>query len=307
MTRKIKKSSKPSFDFDFVNGLDEQLKRKMVDIYNINSLDIEDVFTDTQLSKIEQNPKYLYICLLIPEYDKSKRHFLIKEVHSFVSPEYFLLIDKNNSKHTKQFVNLKDSLVSGDQSSSFKLFYEMLDFLIIKAFKVIYKFMSEIHEVEENIFNFDTKQDLLKEILVIKRNLINFASTIEPIAELIYNLQTINTKFVTSDGIEFLDDSLDKIKKILNNTSNFKEQMALLTETNESLIARNTNETVKALTSVNIIVLIPTIVTSFFGMNVYFGWGGDNNSYVELLSIIVLMVVSSFAVLWYFRKKRWIQ
>ena len=295
-----------SFTFDFVNGLDSELKTKMENEYLIDSLDVEDVFTDTQLSKIEQKEDYLYICLQLPEYDRSERKFLIKEVHSFVSPKYFLLIDKNNSKHAKQFVNLKDNFLSEDQASSFRLFYEMLDFFILKSYKVIYKFISKINAVEEDIFNFNTKQDLLKEILIIKRNLINFESTIEPIAELIKNLQTINTHFVTTNGIEFLDDSLDKIKKILNSTSNFKEQMNLLTETNESLIARNTNETIKALTSVNIIVLIPTIITSFFGMNIYFGWDPTSMNFTQLLQIILMTIFSTTIVWWYFRNKRWV-
>ena len=305
MTHELKNSN-AVFTFDFVNGLSDKLKNKMEKEYFIDSLDIEDVFTDTQLSKIEQKPNYLYICLQLPEFDKSQRRFLVKEVHSFLSTEYFLLIDKNNSKHTKQFVNLKDRFLAEDQSSSFRLFYEMLDFLVLKSYKVIYKFMSEIRTVEDNIFSFNQKQDLLKEILVIKRNLINFESTIEPIAELLQNLQTIKTDFVTSNGVEFLDDSLDKIKKILNNTSNFKEQMALLTETNESLIARNTNQTIKALTSVNIIVLIPTIIASFFGMNIYFGWDAAATDFSQLAQITLAMIIVTAAVWWYFREQRWV-
>ncbi|GAB4146356.1 MAG: magnesium/cobalt transporter CorA [Patescibacteria group bacterium] len=296
----------PVFSYAFVEGLDEELKSELEEIYGIKELDVEDVFTDTQLAKIEQRPDYLYVALQFPEYEKSKRQFALKEVHCFLSEKFLMIIDKHHFKHAKQFNNLRDHLVEDDEATSFVVFYEMLDFFCTKAYRVLNKFKSEIGQIEADLFDFDTEEDLLQEILIIKRNLINFENIIRPLERVIVDLETKYIKFVNQKGVEFLDDSLDKIKKIVNNLQNYKEQMNLLTETNESLIARSTNETIKALTAINLIVLVPTIITSFFGMNVFFGWDPAAPSLHEIIGITLFVILSTLAIFIYFKRKRWI-
>ncbi len=38
------------------------------------------------------------------------------------------------------------------------------------------------------------------------------------------------------------------------------------------IIARMTNQTVRRLTLINIMLLGPSLIAAFFGMNVHFGW-----------------------------------
>ena len=102
-----------------------------------------------------------------------------------------------------------------------------------------------------------------------------------------------------------LDDSLDKVKKMINNLNNFREQMTMISETNEALIARNTNDTIKILTAVSLIAVIPTAITSFFGMNVYFGWT-TIDSYFPVALISFVVVSATVITLFYFKKKRWL-
>jgi len=293
-------------DYTVHLGLDQEIKEKMSTFYGIDELDIEDVFTDTQLSKVEYKDNYLYICIQFPEYDRSIRQFIIKEAHIFVAPKFLLLIDKDESTFINQFNNIKNKIITNDNITSFELFYEILDFIITKLTHVIFKFKKEISVIENEIFNFKTQEDLLKEILIIKRNLINFESVIHPIETLINDLETKKNIFLTHVEVELLDDTLDKVKKLLNNLHNFKGLMELITETNEVLIARNTNQIIKALTSVNIIVLVPTIIASFFGMNIYFGWDPQLPNYTGLLLVLAIIVSTTVIILLYFKKKGWI-
>jgi Mg2+ and Co2+ transporter CorA len=293
-------------NYVYIDGLDDTLRNTLETTYHIQSLDIEDIFTDTQLSKIEQRPNYLYIALQFPEFDKSKGQFLNKEVHCIISQEVLLVINKHEFKGLTQFNNLKN-VVLQDNPGSFNIFYEMLDFIVTRTYKTISKFKQEITQIERDIFDFEDSKDLVKDILIIKRNIINFASIIVPLDVLIRDLQSKRGTLITSEGIEKLDDSLDKIKKMLNNLNNFKEQMALLTESNEALIARSTNETIQALTIVNIIVLIPTVIASFFGMNIFFGWDPVQMNYWPLIVIITTMIGLTIATFIYFKKQRWIK
>jgi magnesium transporter len=297
-----------NFEYRYISFLDEEFRKELEEKYNIEELDIEDVFTDTQLSKIERRPNYMYVALQFPEFDKNQRHFTPKEVHCFVSKKYVLLINKNGYKHLEQFNQYRNS-VFNYEPDSINMFYEMLDYCVKKTYRVVQKFKIEISQIENNIFSFENNfRDLLKEILIVKRNLIYFISIIYPLQTVIEEIQSKHIAFWDKEeGVEELDDSLDKIKKIVNNLKNFKEQMALLTETNESLTARNTNQVIKILTITNLIFLVPTIITSFFGMNVYFGWNEESQNlqdFLPLAGILVLISTTTLGTIFVLKKAR---
>jgi magnesium transporter len=293
----IKKDTYKTF-----NGLSDDLKIILKDIYCIDNLDIEDVFTNTQLSKIEQRNEYLYVALEFPEYDKSRRHFVNKEIHCFISQTYLLVIDKHNFKHFQQFHNLKDAFVD-ENSTPFYQFYEMLDFIITKVFRVLGKFRAEVQEIELQVFD-DVEDDLVKEVLIIRRNLTNFMSIMYPLERVVLDLETKYTRFIDQRGIEKLDDSLDKIKKMLNTLANFKEQLVLITEANESQIARSTNQVIKTLTVFNIIIFVPSLITGFFGMNTYFGWFSKEDSLLPLAVVIATMIIMTAITFVYFKVRK---
>lgn len=290
--------------FEIIEGVTEELKARLQEEFDADKLDIEDVFTYTQLAKIERKEKYLYIALHFPQFDKTARHFVSKEVHCFITNEKALIIDKDRLRFLPDFVEAYGTQI--EDWTTFDAFYEMLDYVVTRLFKVIGKFQQEIRSIEDAIFTTADKQQLLLDILVVKRNLINYLSIIGPLYKAINELETKHANVITKKGLEKIDDSYDKIEKILNNLTNYKEQITLLKETNETLIATSTNETVKKLTGINLLVFVPSIVTSFFGMNVYFGLLGSEQSWWPIVWIIGVILALTISFYLYFRKKGWI-
>lgn len=118
-----------------------------------------------------------------------------------------------------------------------------------------------------------------------------------------------HSNLIDETGKEAIDDSLDKIKKLMNSLDNFRETMKLLTETNEMIIARNTNETVKRLTFVSILLLGPSFVAAFFGMNVHFGWLShlaEQNNTIPAIIILCIMLFLTIGMFIFFRHKKWV-
>lgn len=293
-----------NFQFIFVAGLNKDLEDKLLNLYNVDEHDIEDIFTSTQLSKAENRKDYLYVAMQFPEFDKPKGIFSIKEVHCILNSKVFLLIDKNEYKNAIQFNNLKQSLFEEDVSS-YDLFFEMMDYFVTKDFKAISHFRGEINELENAIFSFDIQKDLVKDILILKRNLASFYSVIVPLTSLVSDLQTKYNGTLDNLAYEKIDDTLDKLKKMINNLDTMSKHANLLSESNNALIARSTNEVIRTLTSISIIGIIPTMLYAFFGMNVYFGWSLDNNIW-PLIGIIGLSITLTGLVYFYFRRRDWI-
>jgi len=294
-------------NFEIVNGLSSELKHTLTNVYKFHPLDIEDVFTNTQLSKVETHNEYLYVGFHFPEFGKERSHFVSKEIHCFISRDKLLVIDKENYTHLNEFNEVRELIIE-DKDNTFDIFYEMVDFIITKIFNALSEFKYEIEEMEKMVFEPNVaSEDQLIKILVVNRNLINFISLITPIQSVILELETEKyNRFINEKGIEKLDDSLDKIEKMINRLHNYKEQIYTLKETNRIQIARNTNQTIKTLTGINLLILVPTIITSFFGMNVFFGWNQNTTSlfpFLFIVSIVILLTVSSFI---FFKYKKWI-
>jgi magnesium transporter len=68
-----------------------------------------------------------------------------------------------------------------------------------------------------------------------------------------------------------------------------------------SIIANNLNMVIQRLTIITIVLMVPTLVSSFFGMNVSLPL--HDNKYAFLL-ILIIAVILSLLIVWFFRRKQ---
>jgi magnesium transporter len=283
----------------------ENIARELEEQYNVTDLDVEDVTTNTQLSKLEKRKEYLYVALQFPDLDPYEKIFVTKEVHFFVLKKGLVVYDKHGFSLINNFV-LRHQHRFEHCTNSFEGFYELLDYCITRLARAMPKFMEEVDELEADLFSRKgTDKDFIFDILVQKRNLTNFLSNITPVGVVVKDLQHYYVKDNQTDQVELLDDTLDKIQKIESNLKNFLEQISMISEANEQLIARNTNEVIKVMTGTSIVIIIPSFIAAFFGMNIYLGWDPAEHNWIPLAFVLGSIVASISGVIWYFKKKNW--
>jgi len=101
-----------------------------------------------------------------------------------------------------------------------------------------------------------------------------------------------------ADLIEDVNIEMTQARETTNIYSNILESTM---DTYQSIINNNMNTIMRTLTSVTIILMLPTLVASFFGMNLI---NGMENSPVGFIVAIILSVVISVVSLLIFRHKR---
>jgi magnesium transporter len=72
-------------------------------------------------------------------------------------------------------------------------------------------------------------------------------------------------------------------------------------DTYQSIINNNMNTIMRTLTSVTIILMLPTLVASFFGMNLINGM--ENNPVGFIIAIVISVIISVLSLL-IFKQKR---
>lgn len=103
------------------------------------------------------------------------------------------------------------------------------------------------------------------------------------------------------DG-ELLDDVLTENRQAIEMVGIASDILSQMMDAFASIISNNLNVVMKFLTSATIILMIPTLVASFYGMNV--GLPLQNSPYAFLLTL-VLSFAMSIVVVYIFWKKDW--
>ena len=101
-----------------------------------------------------------------------------------------------------------------------------------------------------------------------------------------------------ADLIEDVNIEMTQARETANIYSNILESTM---DTYQSIINNNMNTVMRTLTSVTIILMLPTLISSFFGMNLI---NGMESNPVGFVIAIVLSIMISVATWFLFRKKR---
>lgn len=290
-----------------INDPTEKELNQLKQVYKFHALDIEDCLTENQRPKIDDYEDYLFIVLQFPVKKGKKGQIRIAEVDIFVGQNFVITLHddsniiKNLFENCKKNKKLREEYMS--KGSGYFL-YMIIDDLFAAGFPLIEEMTKSLNELEADVFENDYSRDRLKDILFLKKNIINFRRIIMPQRVIIAQLEHKNKKFLAQNLEVYFDDVVDKIEKIWNNLENLQELVASLQETNESIISHNTNNIIKILTIFSVIMLPLNFITGFYGMNVA-GLPYSQHSFaVGLVSSFLVVVV--LAMVAYFRYKKWI-
>ena len=95
---------------------------------------------------------------------------------------------------------------------------------------------------------------------------------------------------------------LKDISSLINHTDFGFERLEYLQNTVLGIINLDQNKIMKVFTLVSLMLMPPTLIASFFGMNVQFGWLGT--AAWSWLIALLLMVMSTLVVFWIFKSRK---
>ena len=184
------------------------------------------------------------------------------------------------------------------------LLYEIIDSMLDEGFRLVDYISNNTHVIEKSVFNVDaTRKDMLKDILILKKDIITFRRVVSPQRTVIAQLEHKNKKFLPENLELYFDDLVDKVEKTWSNLESMKDLVMSIQETHESIISHTTNNVIKVLTIFSVIMLPLTVLTGFYGMNVSLPFEQHEAAY---MIVIGGMIVIIGAMLGYFRWRKWL-
>lgn len=274
--------------------------------YDFHELDLEDCLSEHQRPKIDEYEDYLFIVLQLPSYDKRRKRVVSEEVDVFIGQDFLVTLHDGNLKSLRELVDqCKDdkgiTKEAMGQGTGY-LLYTIIRGLFNSVFPLLDDLARSLSAVEKDIFE-GLEQDLVKDILWLKKDVINCRRIISPQRAVVAQLEHKNKKFLPEDLEVYFDDVVDKIEKMWNTLENQKELIETLNDTNEALISHQTNRVIKMLTVFSVMLLPLTVITGFYGMNVQLPQAESTMAWVGITGGMVTMVVLMLA---FFKWNRWL-
>ena len=282
-----------------VTAPDQDVATELAERFGWHPLDVEDILSKRQRPKVDDYPDYLFAVLHFPWYDSSVQRLNAAELDIVLGPDYLvtmpnvplLPVDRlfNRCAEDEEF---RDELFA---KGSGRLLYEVLDDLFDYCFPILDKIEDDIHEVRS--------EELVRDISNVKQEIISYRKIIKPQRPTLRVLERNVERFLPEDLELYFDDIVDASERIWDVLDNNKEVVEALEDTNESVIAHRHNDVLRVLTVFSVILLPLTLIASVFGMNVVYPGEGTHAAFWV---IIALMVLTIFAMLGFFRWKRWL-
>ncbi|MEN0647720.1 magnesium transporter CorA family protein [Caldifermentibacillus hisashii] len=166
------------------------------------------------------------------------------------------------------------------------------------------KFLKQISKLSDTIekeLHESMKNKELFSLLNLEKSLVYFTTSLKSNNYVMQKILRGNYLKMYEDDQELLEDVIIEHQQAIEMADTYTNILSSMMDAFASVISNNVNNVMKLLTSITIIMAIPTMVASFYGMNVAIPFQNYQHSF--LFAIILSFVLSSVTAVIFWKKK----
>jgi magnesium transporter len=261
-----------------------------------DSLDID----ERPRYEIEDNVKFIVIKTPAENnsFNDSDAHYITIPICIILTHNHIVTVNSFDNGAIKKFLNTFEKRHPDKRSM-----------MVLKIFeKVVQNFMEFLKEInhnrnlyEQKLYDSNRNEELLN-LMRIQKSLVYFVTALRSNELMMLKMERTNFLGLTEEEREFLNDLIVDTSQALEMANIYTNILSSTMDAFASIISNNLNNVMKRLTSITIIVMLPTLVTSIYGMNVELPY--QNTPHAFYIPVILSLAVS-IIIAWYFMKKKW--
>ena len=272
--------------------------------YILNTLHIPEAFYN-DIEDIDERPRieiedgWTLVVLRIPMIsDQDKLPFSTMPLGVIFKDDVLLTLTFQHSDVLEDFINYSNKMKL-EIKDKFDLVLKLLVSSSIWYLKYLKQLSQMIIKAEDNLEQ-SVRNEELHKLIQIEKCLVFFMTSLKGNDVLLHRVKNIKTERDNFDA-ELLEDAVIELQQAQEMTAIYSNILAGMMDAYASVIANNMNEIMKQLTSISIILMIPTVIASFYGMNVinYL----EDNPYGMAILVGISVVLSVIGV-FLFRRRR---
>ena len=275
---------------------DEAERRFLVEEYRIDEHTLHCALDADELSRLEFEPDHAAMILKIPK-NYSATEPLLFRVNSL---GVFLFKDK--------LVVVTNDDISLFSNKAFNKVASLNDTMLKLVFTTIVHFIEHLKtinmvsdDIEKKISTAMENHHLLSQF-TLSKSLVFFQNAISSNNVLLEKIKLNVTKLnLTVEEVELLDDTLIENAQCFRQAQIYANILTSLMDAKASIISNNLNIVMKVLTSLTVLLSVPALFASFWGMNVSVPFSNSPFGFYIVLAMSVIIASIAFILLW--RKK----
>ena len=253
-----------------------------------------------EMARMERDDEYTFILLRIPIHQpESDVPYTTVPMGIMILANNIVTICRYDSDIFKVLTNGKYRLLKTGKR------YRLALYIFLETAARYLTCLREINRTTdalEDQLQKSTRNREVLELLKYQKSLTYFATALRSNEVMMERVQRVQIFNHYEEDQDLLEDVLTENQQAIQMTNIATELLSAMMDAFASIISNNMNSIMKLLTALTIVVSMPTIVSSFFGMNVPIPYEGHPLAFV---GIIAIAVVLTFATAYIFVKRDW--
>ena len=296
----IKEFRKGSW-INLVNPSENEIKRVCESI-NIQEDFIRDALDYEEKARIdeEDDDNTILFVIDVPVIEKSEDNDIYSTMPLgmiVVRDDFFITVSLRKNKVIEDFEKRK---IKNFQTYKKTRFIFQIFYLNSSYFLNYLKQINKETEIAEYILKNSMKNKELLKLLSLEKGLVYFATSLK--SNEIVMEKTMRGKIVKlyDDDEDILEDAIIENRQAIEMAQIYTNILNGTMDAYASIISNNLNGVMKFLTSITIVLAIPTMISSFWGMNVKLPF---EDSPLGFVIMVLIAVVLTLAVTWWLKRK----
>ncbi len=275
------------------------------DIFHFHPLTIEDCLNrHIDPPKVDDYGGYLFVIVQALDFWAPSESIAVTELDLYVGPNYLVSF---HQRPLSAVSHVMDGVAKGAPTpgrGADWLTHALLDALVDQLLPVVEAIDEEISALEDEALGRPT-QRVVQRMTTLKRNVLRLRRLVAPQRDVVNRLSRGDyARLVRPETSMHFRDVYDHLVRVESMVEGLRDLGDSVISSYLSTINNRMNEIMKALSIVGTIFLPLTLVASVFGTNfapTYEDWGWPG-----FLAMSASMLVTIAALLWWFRRRRWL-
>ena len=214
-----------------------------------------------------------------------------------VRDDFFITVSLRKNRIIEDFEKRK---IKNFQTYKKSRFIFQILYLNSSYYLTYLKQINKETEIAEYILKNSMKNKELLKLLNLEKSLVYFTTSLKS-NELVME-KTMRGKIIKlyDDDEDILEDAITENRQAIEMANIYRDILNGTMDAYASIISNNLNGVMKTLTAITIVLAVPTMISSFWGMNVKLPF--ENNPFGFVI-MIILAVVTTLIVTWWLKKR----
>ena len=166
--------------------------------------------------------------------------------------------------------------------------------------RILRQIDKDIEEKEKKLKVKTTNEDLI-ELLGVEKTLVYFMTSLKANDLVLEKLNKETVFKLYENDLDLLEDTIIENKQAIEMSGIYKDILSSISNTYATVVSNNLNIAMKYLAGFTIVISVPTMISSFLGMNIPLGNLSNNPN--SIIIITIASIILSFIVGLILKKK----